>query len=305
MKNRLFAAILGAALAASGCGFEHTSTPVGPSPSPDLGSTPGGGSSGTLTGVWSSPAVAGIPGGTTCQEFQWRITSQTDTSVVGEFYASCSAGIVVRGVAAGQMNGSNVTMTASGTATLPGILSCPFTLNGVGQIQGNNESMNLQYSGTTCIGPVSGSETLRRPAPAEPEPAAPSAPEPPPPAPAVNPFHVGNGPLSYERAEEIVHATGREFGYLKGPFSSDSQAIGASEELLMRIIWHLQLGGFPAGRQKNPSGAISNDKLNIFVNGGWHAFDVFLDYGRAGQVTQTIFFEVEPSNPQPSDGIPD
>jgi hypothetical protein len=309
MKKTFFAAVFGAALAVTGCGFEHSSLPAAPSgpsaPSPDPGASTGDNSSGALTGVWSSPAVAAIPAGTTCHEFQWRITSQTTTYLSGEFYANCSAGIVVRGVASGQLNGSDVTLGASGTATLPGILSCPFSLNGTGQIQGNNESMNLQYSGTTCVGPVSGTETLRRPAPSQPEPPAPAAPEPPPPSDSVNPYHVGDGPLSYERAEAIVHATGEEYSYLRAPRSSESEAIGASEELLLRIIWHLKLGGFDAGRQRNPSGAISNDKLTIFINGSWHAFDVFLDLGHAGQATQTIFYEVSPPGPVGTDGIPD
>src|SRR5688572_743444 len=154
MKKTLLAAFVGAAVAASGCGFEHSSLPSAPSgpstPAPDPGASTGDTSSGALTGVWSSPAMAAIPAGTTCHEFQWRITAQTTTSLSGEFYANCSSGIVVRGVASGELNGSNVTMAANGTATLPGILSCPFSLNGTGQIQGNNESMNLQYTGTTC-----------------------------------------------------------------------------------------------------------------------------------------------------------
>jgi hypothetical protein len=305
MKKRFLAALMAAALTPA-CGFEHSSSPLTPT-APDLGlpstGSSGSDSSGTLTGVWASPAVAGVPGGTACYEFQWRITGQTSTSIVGEFYASCSSGIVVRGVASGQLNGTNVTLSASGTATLPGILSCPFSLNGTGQIHGNNESMDLQYSGTTCVGPVSGSETLRRPAPSEPEPAAPSAPEPPPPS--VNPYHVGDGPLSVERAEQVVLATGDEYAYLRAPRGSDGEALAASEELLLRIIWHLKLAGYPAGRQRNPSGAISNDKLTIFIDGAWHAYDVFMDLGVAHQESQVIFIEVTPPNSVDTDGIPD
>lgn len=52
------------------------------------------------------------------------------------------------------------------------------------------------------------------------------------------------------------------------------------------------------------SGAISNDKLTVFADNAWRAFDVFYDYGVANQPTQVIFYEVFPPNPI-ADGISD
>jgi hypothetical protein len=299
--QRLVALFMVAATA-SGCSYERTSNsgmPTAPSDLPPLSSGEG---SGTLTGVWASPAVSGIPGDTTCSSVQWRINSQTETSLIGEFYASCSYGIVVAGIASGQLNGNDVSVQVSGTGTLPGIVSCPFSLNGAGQIQG--DTMPLHYTGDTCFGPVQGQTTLRRPSASEPEPPPPPAPEPPP-ASAANPFHIGAGPLTAARAEQVVYATGNEYAHLRAPRATNSEAIAASEELLLRTIWHLQLAGFDAARQKNPSGAISNDKLTLFADGRWETYDIFLDYGNAGRETQMIFYPVGGANPQPNPGIPD
>ena len=72
------------------------------------------------------------------------------------------------------------------TATGPGIPNCPISLTGTGAVEDNNRTLRLPYSGTTCLGPVSGTEVLRKPAPAAAEPPAPPAaplpPAPPPPA---------------------------------------------------------------------------------------------------------------------------
>jgi hypothetical protein len=94
----------------------------------------------------------------------------------------------VTGSASGQLNGTTVPMTASGAATVPGLPSCTFSLNGTGTIE-NSDTIRIDYTGTTCLGPVHGTETLRRPTPASPPAPAPTpaptpAPEPPAPPPA-------------------------------------------------------------------------------------------------------------------------
>jgi hypothetical protein len=55
-------------------------------------------------------------------------------------------------------------MTASGNATLPGTSNCPFTLSGNGSIIDNGTTLNIPFTGTTCLGPVSGTEVLHKPA---------------------------------------------------------------------------------------------------------------------------------------------
>jgi hypothetical protein len=137
-----------------------------------------------------------------------------------------------------------------------------------------------------------------------------STPEPPPrPGPAPSPSggtggHIPPGPATADRASQVVFGTASEFPHLTRVFPTDGQALGAAEELLLRTIWHLQLAGIQAGRQRNPSGAISNDKIAIFVNGGWHVYDIF-SLGFAGRATTVQFFEVPAPNHVPNGGIPD
>jgi hypothetical protein len=83
----------------------------------------------------------------------------------------------------GRLNGEEVAyITADGQAVGFGI-TCGFNLNGVATRE-TSDSAKLDYQGTTCLGPVSGTEMLRRAAPAAPQPAPapePSQPAPPPP----------------------------------------------------------------------------------------------------------------------------
>ena len=175
---------LAAALATGACGFEHRTSvlsPTEPSSSASASSPapPGPGSTPSMLGVWGGQNVS-LPSPSSCTNFQWRITSQTATSIAGEFTAECAAGIFVSGSGSGQLVNGTAPITVTGTATMPGIPSCSFSLSGTGTIEDNNNTLRIPYSGTTCLGPVSGNEVLRRRV--EPPPAAP-APEIPPPAP--------------------------------------------------------------------------------------------------------------------------
>jgi hypothetical protein len=105
-------------------------------------------------------------------------------------------------------------------------------------------------------------------------------------------------------AERVVYATSDEYPWLTDTFSSDDQASAASTELLLRTIWHLQLAGFQAGRQRNPSGLISGDKLTILIGGSWHAYDT-MSLGYAGRATTVQFLEIGSPNYVPDSGIAD
>ena len=151
----------------------------------------------------------------------------------------------------------------------------------------------------TSSGPWSGTQTFTTPAAPPPTPAPPPAPDP-----RDGSKHVGPGPLTVDRAQQVVFATAAEFPQLFRVFGSDSEAEGAAQQALLRTIWHLQLAGYQAARQRNPSGAISGDKLNIYVDGGWHAYDIY-SLGFAGRATTVQFFEVTPASPLADPGIPD
>jgi hypothetical protein len=195
MKRPLsIVASLAVALMTTACGFEHTTSVLVPTSVPtSTGSTPtaGNGAGGpgagstqstpSLVGTWASAnATPTLPDPSTCGNFQYQITSQNTSSIAGTFTAVCGGGLAIAGSVTGQINGTAVSMTVSGTASMPGIPNCPFTLSGTGAIEDNGNTLRVPFTGTTCLGPVSGTEVLRRPQPAaqnsigEPTPVSPS-----------------------------------------------------------------------------------------------------------------------------------
>jgi hypothetical protein len=113
----------------------------------------------SLIGLWTTATQSA---GSTCQNFQFEITSQTSDAVAGTFSAMC-AGYPIAGNASGTMNGNNVTINVSGAGSVSGVPVCPFQLTSNATIQDNGNTIVLPYSGTTCLGPISGSQTLHRP----------------------------------------------------------------------------------------------------------------------------------------------
>jgi hypothetical protein len=112
-------------------------------------------------------------------------------------------------------------------------------------------------------------------------------------------------PLSEEYAEAIIYGCEDEFPHTVAVFGSTNDAEVAAEELLLRIIWHLKQAGFDAAQQRNPSGAVSRDKLNIYIRQSWRTYDIF-SLGQAGIPTSVSgLAQVTPENPIPTDGIPD
>jgi hypothetical protein len=175
-----------AALMTTACAFERTSSVLVPTSTEAAnGSVPGAGSPSTpsLIGTYvSANAAPTLPDPKSCGNFQYQITSQTSSSISGTFTGTCGGGLTISGSVSGTLNGTAVSLTATGTASMPGIPSCPFTLNGNGAIEDNGNTLRMPFTGETCLGPVSGTEVLRRPQPA----AAPTIGEPSPVSPSPN-----------------------------------------------------------------------------------------------------------------------
>lgn len=148
MKNTLF--VLALSLAAAGCvGFEHKSSVTGPS---------GAGIS-ALMGTWTSANI--IPSPTTCTDFKWTATEQTNVTAKGSFSATCAGDLKLTGTAEGALTTSGtITWSAQGTASGPGLSACGITLNGTAEL--TTDSIRIPYSGTTCLGAVSGVEILKK-----------------------------------------------------------------------------------------------------------------------------------------------
>jgi hypothetical protein len=112
-------------------------------------------------GTWIGPTLTTFPTAQTCGGVQWKITSQTASQISGDFTATCSGGITLAGtVVASLGDAATIPWAASGTAT-QGSTSCPFNLTGTGTFQGTSNIV-VNYAGTTCLGPVSGTETIKR-----------------------------------------------------------------------------------------------------------------------------------------------
>jgi hypothetical protein len=122
------------------------------------------------------------------------VTSQTATSVAGTFEADCAGGITVSGTAQGQLvNSTTVPIVVNGTANLPGITGCAFSLSGTGTIENNGNTLRIPYGGNTCMGPVHGTEVLRKATAAPPPPPPPPPPTPTPTPPPVSAPPSGDG----------------------------------------------------------------------------------------------------------------
>lgn len=145
-KTASVALAVSLSLAAAGC-IEYTRQSTGPST--DLRA---------LAGAWSSGTV--IPNPSTCTDFKWNVTEYTGTTAAGTFSATCAGNLQLTGEARGNLTGSVINWSAAGIATAPGLPSCAISLNGTATL--NGDTIHVPYSGNTCLGPVSGTEILKK-----------------------------------------------------------------------------------------------------------------------------------------------
>jgi hypothetical protein len=82
------------------------------------------------------------------------------TAASGTFKATCGGGLTLEGKAEGALSGLTANLKADGTVTGSGI-NCPFALTGTAVPEGL-DAVRITYNGTTCLGPVSGSEVLKK-----------------------------------------------------------------------------------------------------------------------------------------------
>lgn len=111
-------------------------------------------------------------------------------------------------------------------------------------------------------------------------------------------------PLTSYTAGQIVGGVANEFPALFANFPSDAETVAACQEYVLRTIWHLQQAGFVAGRQRNPSLLISNDKITIFIDGTYRAYDI-ASLGGAGSPNVAHILRVSPADYVADAGTPD
>ena len=136
-----------ASSAAACIGYERNSTPTSP-----------GGSSGSLVGNWTSSSL--IPTPSSCADFKWNITEQIGNTAKGSFSATCANDLKLTGTAQGTINGSTIEWSATAVGNAAGLVNCQVTLKGTAEI--GVTTVRVPYSGDTCLGKVSGVESLSR-----------------------------------------------------------------------------------------------------------------------------------------------
>jgi hypothetical protein len=143
-----------AVLAGAGCSFKHESNTTSPSNA----------SAQLLGGVWATKqSFPGLGSGSvqdSCTDFKWQVTDFSGSAGSGTFSATCLNGMLnISGSARGTLSGTTVNWTATATATGAGVpTGCAISLAGTAALDGNQ--IRIPYSGTTCLGPVSGTEIL-------------------------------------------------------------------------------------------------------------------------------------------------
>jgi hypothetical protein len=110
-----------------------------------------------------------------CSNMTLTITSQTATLATGSLTMVCPGEINVAGTITGRLGGANIPINYTGAATQAG-QNCPFAMNGTGYPLGG-DNFRFEYTGSSCLGPIYGTETLRLGSgPAAPTPAPPTGP---------------------------------------------------------------------------------------------------------------------------------
>jgi hypothetical protein len=150
MKKCFLVVLTLAAAVTAGCaGFEHKSSLTQPSAA----------GNNSLLGNWTSSTL--IPTPSTCTDFKWNVSEQTSSSMKGAFSASCPGDLKFTGTAEGNLTSpTEIRWTAAGNATGPGLTSCSITLSGTATL--STDSIIVPYAGDTCLGKVSGIETLKK-----------------------------------------------------------------------------------------------------------------------------------------------
>lgn len=129
--------------------------------------------------------------------------------------------------------------------------------------------------------------------------------------------HVSpSAPKNLFTVGQIVGGTAKEFSALLEPTVDGATRNANLDQLLRRIIWHLQRAGFTAGRNRNPSGATGIDNFTVMVDGFTRGYDIypFTNFGppiTSGtfylQAATTFMLPLQPGETTylPDGGIPD
>lgn len=154
---KLRAATVAFALACAvttGCDLltKKDTSPTSPSPTPTT-------SIDAFAGTWSSITPSTPPTG--CGNLKYTVTPTSTSSANVTFTATCAGNITVTGSGAGTLSGSTITWSASGLVAQGGV-NCPFTFTNNKATMDASGQIVVNYTGTVCGIPVSGTETVKK-----------------------------------------------------------------------------------------------------------------------------------------------
>ena len=160
MKLRAATAVFVLACAlTTGCDMlTKKDTPASTPTSPTTPTTPTA-SIDAFAGTWASITPATPPTG--CGNLKYTITPTSATAANVTFTATCASNITVTGSGSGILSGNVVTWSASGLVGQGGV-NCPFTFTNNKATLESNGQVLVNYTGTVCGIPVSGSETVKK-----------------------------------------------------------------------------------------------------------------------------------------------
>ena len=156
MKSTLASALVVACALAAGCDLlnkkDSSSTPTSPSgPATSIDA---------FAGTWQSTSSA-LPV-TGCGNLKYTVIPTGASSANVSFTATCASNISVNGSGSGTLAGNIITWSASGLVGQGGV-NCPFTFNNnKATIDTTANQVVINYTGTVCGIPVSGSETVKK-----------------------------------------------------------------------------------------------------------------------------------------------
>ena len=158
MKSRLAALLLLAGVFSAGCDLlspkgKDDGTPASPTaPTPTLAVD-------AFAGTWSSITVSNPATG--CGNLKYTVTPTSATTANVTFTATCAGNITVTGSGAGTLSGSTITWSANGLVGQGGV-NCPFAFTNSKATMESNGQIVVNYTGTVCGIPVSGTETAKK-----------------------------------------------------------------------------------------------------------------------------------------------
>ena len=158
-RQGVLAGVLTASMVTCACGGgTQPPQPQTTSPSPVAAE---GTSLSSFGGTWTSGPDGGAASANSCTGVQWRLPMATGSTGTGTFSATCS-GIPVSGTVTVAMSRASLAWRVAGRAVGRDGQPCPFSLSGTATME-RAGGMRVDYTGTVCGTPVSGSDVWRKP----------------------------------------------------------------------------------------------------------------------------------------------